>query len=175
VTSADDLASDESAFTGETEPVNKPEKDRLLKGAFITAGKGKMIAAAVGDSAQMGVIAASLGIDHATQTSGAELSPCLHISNQVLMAILISAKLLSAACRYEVTGSTSRLPTISSITCLRGGRCCRSPKGCRRALNSLVAMRKMTRPTALSAGSSHATIDPPRPSARQDGHLTKTR
>ena len=27
-----------------------------------------MIAAAVGDSAQMGVIAASLGIDHATQT-----------------------------------------------------------------------------------------------------------
>jgi Ca2+-transporting ATPase len=68
VTSADDLCSDESAFTGETEPVNKPEKDRLLKGAFITAGKGQMIAAAVGDSAQMGVIAASLGIDHATQT-----------------------------------------------------------------------------------------------------------
>ena len=60
--------SDESAFTGETEPVRKDLRDRVLKGAFITAGKGRMIAAAVGDSAEMGVIAASLGIDHATRT-----------------------------------------------------------------------------------------------------------
>jgi Ca2+-transporting ATPase len=58
---ADDMFSDESAFTGETEPVRKDLLDRVLKGAFITAGKGHMIAAAVGDSAQMGVIAASLG------------------------------------------------------------------------------------------------------------------
>ena len=42
--------------------------ERVLKGTFVTAGKGQMIAAAVGDSAQMGVIASSLGIDHATQT-----------------------------------------------------------------------------------------------------------
>jgi Ca2+-transporting ATPase len=68
VISADDLYSDESAFTGETEPVTKTEKAQVLKGAFITAGKGQMIAAAVGDSAQMGVIAASLGIDHASLT-----------------------------------------------------------------------------------------------------------
>ena len=68
VIAADDMFSDESAFTGETEPVRKDLLDRVLKGAFITAGKGHMIAAAVGDSAQMGVIAASLGIDHATQT-----------------------------------------------------------------------------------------------------------
>ena len=68
VTSADDLYSDESAFTGETEPVIKTEKTQVLKGAFITAGKGQVIAAAVGDSAQMGVIAASLGIDHDSQT-----------------------------------------------------------------------------------------------------------
>jgi len=68
VTAADDLFSDESAFTGETEPVGKGIGDRVLKGAFITAGKGHMIAGAVGDSAQMGVIAASLGIDHATTT-----------------------------------------------------------------------------------------------------------
>nr|WP_321349564.1 calcium-translocating P-type ATPase, PMCA-type [uncultured Methanoregula sp.] len=65
---SDDLSSDESAFTGETEPVKKEVRDKVLKGAFITAGKGHMIAAAVGDSAQMGVIAASLGIDHATET-----------------------------------------------------------------------------------------------------------
>jgi Ca2+-transporting ATPase len=68
VISADGLYSDESAFTGETEPVTKTEKAQVLKGAFITAGKGQMIAAAVGDSAQMGVIAASLGIDHVSLT-----------------------------------------------------------------------------------------------------------
>ncbi len=68
VISADGLYSDESAFTGETEPVPKIKKAQVLKGAFITAGKGQMVAAAVGDSAQMGVIAASLGIDHASLT-----------------------------------------------------------------------------------------------------------
>ena len=68
VIAADDLFSDESAFTGETEPVGKNAGDRVLKGAFITGGKGRIIAAAVGDSAEMGVIAASLGIDHATET-----------------------------------------------------------------------------------------------------------
>jgi len=65
---SDALFSDESAFTGESEPVQKEIQARVLKGAFVTAGKGRMIAAAVGDSAQMGLIAASLGIDHATQT-----------------------------------------------------------------------------------------------------------
>ncbi len=65
---SDDLNSDESAFTGESEPVRKDIQSRVLKGSFVTAGKGRMIAAAVGDSAQMGLIAASLGIDHATQT-----------------------------------------------------------------------------------------------------------
>ena len=65
---SDDLFSDESAFTGESEPVHKGVQDRVLKGSFITAGKGQMVASAVGNSAQMGVIAASLGIDHATRT-----------------------------------------------------------------------------------------------------------
>jgi P-type Ca2+ transporter type 2C len=68
VLSADGLVADESAFTGESEPVNKEMRDRVLKGTYITAGKGRMIAGAVGDSAQMGLIAASLGIDHATPT-----------------------------------------------------------------------------------------------------------
>ena len=79
VISGDDLCSDESAFTGETEPVTKTEKAQVLKGAFITAGKGQMIAAAVGDSAQMGVIAASLGIDHASLTP---LEKKLEVSSQ---------------------------------------------------------------------------------------------
>jgi Ca2+-transporting ATPase len=108
VTSADDLYSDESAFTGETEPVNKPVKDRLLKGAFITAGKGHMIAAAVGDSAQMGVIAASLGIDHATQTPlEQKLESLAHIISKFgyAMAILICGTLLIRGVLVgEVTG-----------------------------------------------------------------------
>lgn len=65
---SDALYCDESAFTGESEPVRKEMQARVLKGSFVTAGKGRMIAGAVGDSAEMGLIAASLGIDHATQT-----------------------------------------------------------------------------------------------------------
>ncbi|MEI6292632.1 MAG: calcium-translocating P-type ATPase, PMCA-type [Methanomicrobiales archaeon] len=65
---SDALFCDESAFTGESEPVPKDIAAPVLKGSFITAGKGRMIAGAVGDRAQMGVIAASLGIDHATAT-----------------------------------------------------------------------------------------------------------
>jgi P-type Ca2+ transporter type 2C len=65
---SDAVCCDESAFTGESEPVTKDIADPVLKGSFITAGKGRMIVGAVGDGAQMGVIAASLGIDHATST-----------------------------------------------------------------------------------------------------------
>ncbi|WP_321504492.1 calcium-translocating P-type ATPase, PMCA-type [uncultured Methanoregula sp.] len=97
VLSSDDLCSDESAFTGETEPVRKSTGDKLLKGAFITAGKGRMIAAAVGDSAQMGVIAASLGIDHATRTPlEQKLEALAGIISKFgyAMAVLICATLL---------------------------------------------------------------------------------
>jgi Ca2+-transporting ATPase len=68
VSSSDELTIDESAFTGESEPVKKDPRDRVLKGTYATAGKGRAIASAVGDRAEMGVIAASLGIDHATPT-----------------------------------------------------------------------------------------------------------
>jgi len=65
---SDALFTDDSAFTGESEPAQKDVHAGVLKGTFVTAGKGRVIAAAVGDSAQMGVIAASLGIDHTTTT-----------------------------------------------------------------------------------------------------------
>ena len=68
ISSSDALFTDDSAFTGESEPAQKDVHARVLKGTFVTAGKGRMIAAAVGDSAEMGVIAASLGIDHSTMT-----------------------------------------------------------------------------------------------------------
>jgi Ca2+-transporting ATPase len=68
ISSSDALFTDDSAFTGESEPAQKEEHAHVLKGTFVTAGKGRMIAAAVGDSAEMGIIAASLGIDHTMMT-----------------------------------------------------------------------------------------------------------
>jgi len=108
VISSDDLYSDESAFTGETEPVNKSVQDRVLKGTFVTAGKCQMIAAAVGDSAQMGVIAASLGIDHATPTPlEQKLESLAHIISRFgyIMAVLICGTLFIRGIMFgEVTG-----------------------------------------------------------------------
>ncbi|MCX6689091.1 MAG: calcium-translocating P-type ATPase, PMCA-type [Methanoregula sp.] len=106
--SSDELCSDESAFTGETEPVTKGAIDKILKGTFVTAGKGQMIAAAVGDSAQMGVIAASLGIDHATPTPlEQKLDALARVISKFgyIMAILICSTLLIRGFMVgEVTG-----------------------------------------------------------------------
>ena len=108
VTSADDMFSDESAFTGETEPVGKGTGDSVLKGAFVTAGKGHMIAAAVGDSAQMGVIAASLGIDHATQTPlEQKLESLAHLISRfgyAMAGLICSTLLIRGFVVGEVTG-----------------------------------------------------------------------
>ena len=57
---ASDIEADESAFTGESEPVSKTQHDVVLKGSYITAGRGRMIVAAVGDQTKMGEIASSL-------------------------------------------------------------------------------------------------------------------
>ncbi|OPX63935.1 MULTISPECIES: calcium-translocating P-type ATPase, PMCA-type [unclassified Methanoregula] len=109
VIEADDMYSDESAFTGEAEPVKKDLRDRVLKGAFITAGKGRIIAAAVGDTAEMGVIAASLGIDHATRTPlEQKLEDLAHVISRFgyAMAILICSTLLI---RGYLTGQVTGL------------------------------------------------------------------
>jgi len=57
---ASDIEADESVFTGESESVRKKENDTALKGSYITAGRGILIATAVGDTTKMGMIAASL-------------------------------------------------------------------------------------------------------------------
>ncbi|KAF5090754.1 Calcium-transporting ATPase 1 [anaerobic digester metagenome] len=57
---ASDIETDESAFTGESEPVKKNDHEVILKGSYITNGRGTMIAAAVGDLTKMGMIASSL-------------------------------------------------------------------------------------------------------------------
>jgi len=108
VIESDEIHSDESAFTGETEPVLKETGDRVLKGTFVTAGKGRVYAAAVGDSAQMGVIAASLGIDHATETPlEQKLTSLAHIISRFgyVMAVLICGTLfIKGILTGEVTG-----------------------------------------------------------------------
>ncbi len=57
---AAETEADESAFTGESEPVKKIVQDSVLKGSYITGGRATMFAAAVGDRTKMGQIASSL-------------------------------------------------------------------------------------------------------------------
>ena len=57
---AADLEVDESSFTGESEPVRKTCEESVLKGTWVTAGRGRMITGAVGDATRMGQIAADL-------------------------------------------------------------------------------------------------------------------
>jgi Ca2+-transporting ATPase len=107
VINADDLHVDESAFTGESEPVAKDHGDSILKGTYITAGKSMLLVAAVGDATQMGDIAKSLGIDR-TQT------PLEHklevLAGQIskfgyIMAVLIAVALfIRGVFQGEVTG-----------------------------------------------------------------------
>ena len=59
---------DESAFTGESEPVAKASEEVVLKGTWITSGRGQMITGAVGDATRMGEIAAELAEDAAPET-----------------------------------------------------------------------------------------------------------
>jgi Ca2+-transporting ATPase len=94
---SDELSCDESAFTGESEPVLREAGDKVLKGSFVTAGKGRMIAGAVGDAAEMGVIAATLGIDHATKTpleAKLEILAGLISKFGYMMAVLICSTLI---------------------------------------------------------------------------------
>ncbi|MDO8871122.1 MAG: calcium-translocating P-type ATPase, PMCA-type [Methanoregula sp.] len=154
---SDDIYSDESAFTGESEPVLKEVQVRVLKGSFVTAGKGRMIAAAVGDSAQMGLIAASLGIDHATQTPlEHKLEALAGIISKFgyAMAILISGTLFIRGLMFgEVTGlniGTANhllhyimLAVIIVVAAVPEGL----PMSV--ALSLSLAMRKMTRANCL--------------------------
>jgi Ca2+-transporting ATPase len=108
VTSSDELTVDESAFTGESEPVKHEVRGRVLKGTYVTAGKGQVIASAVGDQAQMGMIAASLGIDHATRTPlEQKLEDLAHVISRFgyAMAALICVSLfIKGVVTGEITG-----------------------------------------------------------------------
>ena len=57
---ASNVEVDESAFTGESEPLGKIVEDTVLKGTLVTAGRGRMIVGATGNATRMGRIAAEL-------------------------------------------------------------------------------------------------------------------
>ena len=157
ILSSDGLVADESAFTGESEPVRKSDRERLLKGTYVTAGKGRMIAGAVGDSAQMGLIAASLGIDHATRTPlEKKLGELAGVISRFgyAMAILICSTLLI---RGFLTGEVSGLNLDTANNVLRYFMLAvvivvaAVPEGLPMsvALSLSLAMRKMTRANCL--------------------------
>ncbi len=155
--SSDDLFADESAFTGETEPANKGVQDKVLKGTFVTAGKGQMVAGAVGDAAQMGVIAASLGIDHATRTPlEQKLDALAHVISKFgyAMAILICSTLII---RGLLVGEVTRLDLDTANNILHYFMLAvvvvvaAVPEGLPMSvtLSLSLAMRKMTRANCL--------------------------
>jgi Ca2+-transporting ATPase len=157
VRSADDIFADESAFTGESEPARKEVTERVLKGTFVTAGKGQMIAAAVGDSAQMGVIASSLGIDHATQTplehKLEDLAEIISKFGYAMAALIFGTLLIKGIVVGDVTGlnidsANSMLHYIMLAVVIVVAAV---PEGLPMsvALSLSLAMRKMTRANCL--------------------------
>ena len=157
VNQAFSLSIDESSFTGESEPVNKTTREKVLKGAFVTAGKGQIIAAAVGDSAQMGLIAASLGIDHSTVTPLEEklekLSKVISRFGYAMAILICSSLFIKGIMNGEVTGfnlTTANnilhyfmLAVVIVVAAVPEGL----PMSV--ALSLSLAMRKMTRANCL--------------------------
>lgn len=154
---ADNVFCDESAFTGESEPAAKKTGDKCLKGSFVTAGKARMVVGAVGDHAEMGLIAATLGIDHATKTPLEEKLEVLAgmISKfGYAMAVLICATLVIRGFLFDdLTGfdlGTARhllnyfmLAVVIVVAAVPEGL----PMSV--ALSLSLAMRKMTRANCL--------------------------
>ena len=95
---ASDAEADESAFTGESEPVRKNTEDEVMKGSYITAGRGTMVAAAVGDSTGMGRIAASITLGSRPETplqiNLQELAHLISRFGYVMAALIISLVLV---------------------------------------------------------------------------------
>jgi Ca2+-transporting ATPase len=157
VLDADQIFSDESAFSGESEPVAKEVQAHVRKGTFVTAGKGRMAAEAVGDSAEMGVIAASLGIDHTTRTPlEFKLERLARIISRFgyAMAALIAFALVA---RGIVTGELTGLNPESAVHLLHYFMLAvviivvAVPEGLPMsvALSLSLAMRRMTRANCL--------------------------
>jgi Ca2+-transporting ATPase len=144
IRSADDIFVDDSAFTGESEPVRKDLSERVLKGTFVTAGKGQMIAS-------------SLGIDHATQTpleqKLEDLAGIISKFGYAMAALIFGTLLIKGIVVGDVTGlnidsANSMLHYIMLAVVIVVAAV---PEGLPMsvALSLSLAMRKMTRANCL--------------------------
>ena len=154
---SDDLHVDESMFTGESEPMDKGKQDTVLKGSFVSSGRGLMLVAAVGDDTSMGAIAASLGIDHSTATpleAKLEVLAAMISKFAYVMAVLIAGALfVQGILQGEVTGlnfatlnhmlNYFMLAVVIIVVAVPEGL----PMSVALALS--LAMRKMTRSNSL--------------------------
>ncbi len=157
ISSSDALFTDDSAFTGESEPAQKEVHARVLKGTFVTAGKGRMIAAAVGDSAEMGVIAASLGIDHTMMTplehKLEKLARLISIFGYTMAVLITGALFVRGIVLGELTGFdlTTANQILNYIMVAVVVIVVAVPEGLPMSvtLSLSLAMRKMTRANCL--------------------------
>ncbi|MDD1679258.1 MAG: calcium-translocating P-type ATPase, PMCA-type [Methanomicrobiales archaeon] len=103
---------DESMFTGESEPVRKTMDEIVLKGTWVTAGRGRMITAAVGDATRMGQIAADLAHDARPETplqiKLRSLAAFISRFGYGMAGLIIATLLIKGA----LTGVFSESPTI---------------------------------------------------------------
>jgi len=157
VVDADLLAADESAFSGESEPVRKDPGTRVRKGTFVTAGRGTIVADAVGNAAEIGVIAASLGIAHPAPTpleeKLADLARLISRFGYIMAGLILAVLLIHGAIRSEIAGADyTALATLLSYFMLAVVIIVVAvPEGLpvSVALSLSLAMRRMTRANCL--------------------------
>ena len=157
VSSSDELTVDESAFTGESEPVKREARDRVLKGTYVTAGKGQVIVSAVGDQAEMGLIAASLGIDHATETpleqKLRDLAGVISTFGYVMAVLICTSLFIRGIFTGEITGfnldSANNLLRYFMLAVVIVVAAVPEGLPMSVALSLSLAMRKMTRASCI--------------------------
>jgi Ca2+-transporting ATPase len=115
--SVDNVYIDEAVFTGESDAVQKRLKDPVLKGSYITCGRGHLLVAAVGDKTEMGEIAASLGVDHSTQTPLEEklehLAGMISKFGYIMATLIVIALVFRGLVLGDLTGLN--LATVNNI------------------------------------------------------------
>jgi Ca2+-transporting ATPase len=107
-----DLEVDESTFTGESEPARKTPEEALLKGTWITAGRGRMITGAVGDETRMGQIAADLALgsrpDTPLQIKLRQLASFISRFGYLMAGLIIATLMIQGA----ITGIFQESPIV---------------------------------------------------------------
>ncbi len=153
----DALRIDESAFSGESEPVQKSDRDIARKGTFVTAGRGRFLVTTVGDATEMGVIAASLGKEDKVLTpleqKLQDLATLISRFGYIMALLVVGALAVRGALTGELTGASLQtagamlhyfmLAVVIIVVAVPEGL----PMSV--ALSLSIAMRKMTRVNSL--------------------------